>query len=205
MCHFHGRKDLIETHLKETVQEQFDRWTSKLEKRHRRFLRYKTRLPIARELALERLQAEIEERERAGLDEGNITDTASEMSELSTTSTISNYGSEVSASSSLSSTLTKGGTRKVIKPGGPSEGNKKPTTGYGHRKRVTNKEGGPHEEEWLMGAMTKLMPTDSFLREYLPFFFFFFSSFSVTLFIFSIYFSFYFLCSFFISFLYLCN
>jgi hypothetical protein len=48
LCYLHKRKDLIETHLQPASLEQCDKWKSKIEKKHKRFLRHKERLPIAR-------------------------------------------------------------------------------------------------------------------------------------------------------------
>lgn len=56
LCYAHKRKDLIETHLQPTILEQSDKWKRKIEKKYKRFLRHKERLPIARGIMRAKMQ-----------------------------------------------------------------------------------------------------------------------------------------------------
>jgi hypothetical protein len=56
LCYLHKRKDLVETHLQPASLEQCEKWKNKIEKKHKRFLRHKERLPIARGIMRAKMQ-----------------------------------------------------------------------------------------------------------------------------------------------------
>ncbi|ELR18862.1 elongator complex protein 1, putative [Acanthamoeba castellanii str. Neff] len=151
LCYLHKRKDLIETHLQPASLEQCEKWKNKIEKKHKRFLRHKERLPIARGI----MRAKMQDAETyGGPDEAD--EVASMVSEVSISSSVSSHmstatGTSTSSRSAYDSVISEGGTRRRVR---------RPGT-----KRVTGKEGSPREEEWLVTTMRGLVPSDKLLSD----------------------------------------
>lgn len=148
LCYAHKRKDLIETHLQPAILDQCDKWKKKLQKRLSRFQRHKDRLPVARGIMRARMQdAEV----YGGPQDAD--EVASIVSDVSISSSVSSLASGTSGASrsAYDSVVSEGGTRKRVR---------RPAT-----KRVTGKEGSPHEEEWLVTTMRGLIPSEKLLGD----------------------------------------
>ncbi|KAL6043697.1 Elongator complex protein 1 [Balamuthia mandrillaris] len=157
LAHFHSRTDLIPTHVQPSVQETYKFFVRKVTKRQQKFVRYADRLVVVRQQKL-RLREELEQNMGGGGGGGvrseygdfgdNLFETSSEVSH---TSTQQSDRSSAYTSTYASTVVSEGGTKR--------------RSGRQRRKKVTGREGGPHEEEWLVTTLSNLIPSEKFQEE----------------------------------------
>ncbi|XP_059175274.1 putative elongator complex protein 1 [Physella acuta] len=137
------RQDLVETHLKEALEESCNHWVDMLASQEESFLQYKTRLAIVR-AQKEKSFSELDEHtDQHGADNDLFSDTSS----LTGITALSNTSTQSSRSTILSKTGSARTRRKAA------------------NKKWSLKEGSANEEFALVDALAKIIKAIDSLRE----------------------------------------
>eukprot|EP01117_Protostelium_nocturnum_P005632 TRINITY_DN2032_c1_g1_i4.p1 TRINITY_DN2032_c1_g1~~TRINITY_DN2032_c1_g1_i4.p1 ORF type:complete len:1263 (-),score=561.83 TRINITY_DN2032_c1_g1_i4:48-3836(-) len=152
-CHFHNRTELIQTSLQMSVIESFETNRALLEKWNGKWVKKSERLKIVQ---TNKLLMPMLDKSGVPISE----DARSMMSGMSSYSAASAFSgvSGVSRASSTSGISIVSGSSLLSR--GSRRGKPKQ-----QRRRVTGKEGGPHEEEFLIEYLKRILPTAKFQED----------------------------------------